>query len=426
MKKQLLSLVAGIAFVPLAAQTSVPSDTFLIPERAILVSGTHTNSGDLIGVLYNTEDIHFSDPQPPRFLFIDRQGKVALGIGGTLKGTAGYYFNGEIDDGAGFTTFDIPVPNDPAKRQRFYGDVSHSSIFLQLVGRTTKFGYYQMYVQTQFTGDNGGYGVVVKQAWASLGNVTMGLARSSFVDPSAGTPTIDSQGPSGEMAGKNLLVRYAKKFGKNWRFAISAEVPKYTTTSQASVSAISQRVPDIPVNIQYAWNNGASHVRLSGLVRNLYYRDMVTSQNRSQFGWAVQLSGLVDCNGALQVYYQGALGRGYGRYVNDLSGNGYDLVYSQTPGKMEAPKTLNYELGVRYNVTPNLFFASSFSQARLYDLAHLGPDTYRYGQYISASGFYNITSDLQVGLEYLHGNRKDFSGQSGKANRIEAMLKYNF
>lgn len=425
MNRLFLTLTAALASITAMAQVT-PTDTIRIPERAVFVSGSHTNSGDLIAVLYNQQEMHFNDPEPPRFLFIDRQGRVALGIGGNVKGTAGYFFDGAIDDGAGFTTYDIPVPSDPANKQRLYGDVSHSSIFLQLVGRSTKFGYYQMYVQTEFTGDNGGYGVQVKQAWASLGNVTLGLARSSFVDPSAGTPTIDSQGPSGEMTGKNILVRYAKTFGKGWRVAASLEIPQLTTTTQASVSKISQRVPDIPVNIQYAWNGGASHVRLSGLIRDLYYRDVVAAKNRSRFGWAVQLSGVVDCMNTVQIFYQGAIGRGYGRYVNDLSGNGFDLVYSQTPGKMEAPKTLNYELGLRYNATDKLFFAASYSQARLYGVSHLGSDTYRYGQYISASGFYNIFPDLRVGLEYLHGNRKDFNNQSGKANRISAMLQYSF
>ncbi len=428
MKKLFLPIATCLVSLTAAAQTagSTPTDTLLIPERAIFVSGSSTNSGDLVAVLYNQQEMHFSDPEPPRFLFIDRLGRAALGIGGNVKGTAGYYFDGAIDQGAGFTTYNIPVPSNSSSRQRLYGDVSHSSIFLQLVGRSKKFGYYQMYVQTEFTGDNGGYGLQVKQAWASLGNVTLGLARSSFVDPAAGTPTVDTQGPSGEMTGKNILVRYAKTFGKGWRVAASLEIPQLTTTTQASVSTISQRVPDIPVNIQYAWNDGASHVRLSALARDLYYRDLVAGKNRSQFGWAVQLSGVVNCMNTVQVFYQGAIGRGYGRYVNDLSGNGFDLVYSDTPGKMEAPKMLNYELGVRYNATDKLFFAASYSQARLYGVSHLGADTYRYGQYISATGFYNILPDLRVGLEYLHGNRKDFSNRSGKANRIGAMLQYNF
>lgn len=427
MKRTVLAIVTSLAaLMSIAQEHSVKPDTILIPERAVFVSGNPTNSHDLVAMIYNQQDWHFSDPQPPRFLFVDRQGRAALGIGGTVKGEVGYYFSGAINDGSNFTTYDIPVPADPAHRQRLYGDVSHSSIFLSMVGRTSKLGYYQVYVQTQFTGDNGGYGVKVKQAWASLGNVTIGLARSSFVDGAAGTPTADTQGPAGEATGKNILVRYAKTFGKGFRVAGSLEIPKVTATANTTNEEIDQRVPDIPVNLQYSWDGGASHVRLTGLFRDMYYRDLINGKNRSSIGWAAQLSGVVDVLGTAQFFYQGAIGRGYGRYINDLEGNGFDLVSSSTPGRMKAPKTMNYELGVRYNATSKLFFAASFSQARLYGIDYLAPDTYKYGRYVSATAFYNLTPDLLCGLEYCNGRRMDISGAHNNANRIEFMMQYSF
>jgi len=37
-----------------------------------------------------------------------------------------------------------------------------------------------------------------------------------------------------------------------------------------------------------------------------------------------------------------------------------------------------------------------------------------------------VWRDLRFGMEYVHGTRKNLSGVSGKANRIEAMLQYSF
>lgn len=428
--KQLQALIIGLILPVGLLSAAEPSDSsFMIPSRAIVVSGDHVKEHDLVAVLYDKTDLHFSDPDAPRFLFLDREGKVALGIGGYLKGTVQYDFDGMIDDGASFETYDIPVPSDPAARSQFYGNVNHSTIFLQLVGRSTRFGYYQMYIQTNFTGNGKtGYGMKLKQAWASLGNVTMGLARSTFVDGSAGTPTVDDQGPSGEMQGKNVLVRYAKTFGKGWRVAAGIEMPQMSVTvsDDTKCKKINPRVPDIPVNLQYAWDRGDSHVRLSGIFRNLYYRDLIAEKNRSQVGWAVQLSGVVDIAHTVDIFYQGAYGRGYGHYVNDLDGNGFDLVSSTTPGKMTAPRTANFEVGARVNFTDNFFASASYSQARLFGLGHLGGDTYRYGQYASVTAFYDIIPDLRIGLEYLHGSRTDFSGRSGHANRVIAMLQYSF
>lgn len=428
MKSRILLASAVMAVTGIASvQSAELPDTLYIPERAIVVTGNQQKASDLMAVLYNRSDLHYSDPNAPRFLFFDREGKVAFGIGGYAKGTVQYDFDGSINEGSSFTTYDIPVPLNPAQRNAFDGTANHSTIFLQLVGRSSKFGYYQMYIQTNFSGNGpNGYGLKLKQAYVSLGNVTAGLTRSTFVDGSAGTPTIDDEGPAGEATGKNILLRYARTFGKGFRVAASVEVPQTSFTTNEYVSHISQRVPDIPVNIQYSWDNGNSHIRLSGLLRDLSYRDLVTSKNQFKFGWAAQLSGTWAVTPAFRTYFQGAYGRGYGRYVNDLEGNGFDLIPSTTPGKMEAPRTMNYELGLQYNVTPALFFAGSYSRATVFGQSHLGPDTYRYGQYLSVSGFYDVVSELRIGIEYLHGNRKDVSGQSGRANRIMGMIQYNF
>ena len=425
----LKAVVLCITLIAPAANALQPKeypDTVMIPERAIVLSGDHTRSGSLMAILYDSSDLHFSEPSAPRFLFLDRQGKVALGIGGYVKGTLQYDFGGSIDDGASFVTYDIPVPQNPAQRNQFYGNANHSTIFLQLVGKSTHFGYYQMYVQTNFSGDgNSGYGLKLKQAYLSVGYVTAGLANSTFVDGSVGTPTIDDQGPAGEISRKNVLLRYAPRFNDHFSGAIGVEMPSVSYTVNTDVEKINPRVPDIPLYVQYQWDGGKSHIRLSGLFRDMSYRDIKSGRNHFKPGWAAQLSGKTAA-GSLTFFYQGAYGRGYGAYLNDLGGNGFDLVYSTTEGKMEAPRTANFELGMRYNAMSRLFFAASYSQARLFGVSHLGPDTYRYGQYISVSGFFDIVPDLRVGLEYLHGDRANVDRTHGRANRITGLLQFSF
>ncbi|MCH5318566.1 MAG: porin [Paramuribaculum sp.] len=418
------ALTSSLSFDAMA--TEMP-DTFLIPEHALTITGDRHKGNDLIGVIYNPVETHFNDPKPPRFLFLDSEGKVALGIGGNVKGTLLYDFDGAIDNGPAFSTFMIPVPNNPAQKNQFYGTANHSTIFLQLVGRS-KLGYYQMYVQTQFVGDGyAGYGLKLKQAWMGLGNVKVGLAPSTFVDQLAGTPTIDDYGPIGENTAKNVLIQYRPQVGAHLTFAISAEVPDATYTTDADLQEkINQRFPDIPAFVQYQWQGGQSHVRLTGLFRNLSYRDLVAGKNKFVRGWAVQLSGLVNMANVVTLFYQGAYGRGYGRYINDLSGNNFDLVPDGSNGLMKAPRTLNYELGLRVNLSSKAFLAGSYSQARVFDWKGFGNDGYKYGQYVSTSFFYYIMPSLEWGLEYLHGVRNDFDGQSGHANRINTMIKFNF
>ncbi|MCM1028265.1 MAG: porin [Alloprevotella sp.] len=410
------------------ASEPAPGDTLLIPERVVSVGGDPGKAADLVAILYNRQELHFSDPSAPRFLFVDRDGKVALGIGGYVKGTLQYDFRGAIDDGASFVTYDIPVPANPAQREQYYANANHSTIFLQMLGRTERFGTYEMFIQTNFSGGgNDGYGLKLKQAYLRLGYVTAGLTTSTFVDGAAGTPTIDDQGPAGEATGKNIMLQYKPMIAPHVKAAISLEMPHAGYRPGTEAEAIYQRFPDIPAFIQYGWQGGASHVRLSGLLRRLSYRDMLAGSNRYATGWALQLSGTAAILSPLRVYFQGAIGNGYGHYVNDLSEASADLIPDpDKPGHLRAPRMTNLELGLRYDLTPKAFLTAAYSQASLHQARFLGPDTYKRGQYVTVSGFYDIIGDLSIGLEYIYGRRTDYDGSHGSANRIEGMLKLAF
>lgn len=424
--KTVATLMAAAAVAPAVhAVQPAYADTMLIPERSIVLSGDSTAShSDLIAVLYSREDLAYNDPSAPRFLFLDRKGKIAMGIGGYVLGTASYDMNGAID-GTGFTTYDIPTPMDPAQRNRLGADLSHTTLFLSLATHNEKVGDIKMYIKSNFTGNNGGYGFKLKQAWVSVGHVTAGLAPSTFQDGASQAPTIDSEGPSGQVGATNLLVRYKTKSFNGFSAAISAEMPDAEYTLAPSTTTIAQRVPDIPIYLQYAWGGGDNHIRLSGILRELSYRDTAAGRNHFVTGLGGQLSGVSTIYGPLGVFGHVAYGKGIAEYINDFSGNGFDLVDDGT-GKLKAPNTLGWAAGLTLQPNSKVLVSAAYSQARVYGLDHMPSDTYRYGQYATVTGYYNITPDLQVGLEYIWGRRSDYSGVSGHANRLEASVQYSF
>lgn len=418
-------LLATPAFSVSAAD--IETDTVLIPERAVVLHGDPQNiNKEVLGVFYSREDLAFSDPDAPRFLLVDREGKIVFGLGGQLYATASYDFDGSVD-GNGFTTYDIPTPNTAASRQRFGGDLSHSSLFAKLVGKSDKLGMYQVYFQANFTGNNGGYGFKLKQAYVTLHNFTAGLANSTFVDGASQAPTIDPQGPSGEIGQKNILFRYTTPSYKGFKAAASIEIPSTTFTLSPTTESISNRVPDIPVYIQYSWASG-QHVRASAIFRDMAYRNLKTGKNKLQPGWGVQLSTITDLDpfGVLQFFGHIAYGEGIGTYMNDLGGSGYDLVPGKKPGELIAPKMMGWTTGLYINVTKKMFFTGAFSREQVYDLSNMGGDAYRYGQYAYANGYYQVDSNFRVGAEYIHGWRKDYNNTTGTANRLNVLLQYSF
>ena len=425
MKKiTLIGLGLAIGCGATQAQT-VLLDT--IRTSVIVTDERQTSDNEIIKAMYEANGRHFQDPRAPRFLFMDRKGKVALGIGGYVKGTMSVDMGG-ISDNLDFVTADIPVPKQPDMLNQFQMDASTSRLFLKLVGRNTAVGNFSVYVESDFRGKDGHqYDLRLRQAYIRLGNLLFGRTRSTFADGAAGPPTIDFEGPSGSVSKKNTMIQYKQQIDKNWSWAASIESPSesYTVVKNESKS-IKQRIPDIPVYMQYEWNDGQSHIRLSGLFRALSYRNLVKAENEYAIGWASQLSGMIAFSPRITFYYQAAYGKGYADYLNDLGGSGYDLIPDGDGGKLKAPYALGIVGGLQYNFCKNFFVSASYSQCRLYDQASLSNSAYKYGQYVVANAFYSPFNNCQVGIEFLYGNRHNHNGESGNAHRLNAMIQYNF
>lgn len=425
--KSIVAVALGVSFASAnAAIVLEPVDTIFVPARSITVTGKQ--SADLVGLIYSRENLYFNEPGAPRFLFFDKEGKIAFGIGGAVRGTARYDFDGSIDDGPNFTTYDIPIPGNKARRQALGADASNSSIFMKLVGRSRRFGYYSAYIQTKFNGSESGYGLSLKQAYLTLGAFTAGLTHSTFVDTKAGVPTIDEQGPSGATTVRNIQLRYSPRINSHLSAGVAVEFGKMSMTDRADVIGnAAQRIPDIPAYIQYRWHGGASHIRLSGILRTLSYYDLVQDKNRMKTAWGAQLSGYVALPAWLTLYYQAAYGAGIAEYVNDLSGDGLDLIPVGNSGRAIAPKTLGLVGGIQFSKN-NFLASTSWDMCRMYNQSAVGDcaTSYRRASYFTVNAFYTMFSDLQFGVEYTRGLRRNMNGQHNTANRISVLVQYSF
>ena len=397
-----------------------------------MVCGLFTQAVDaqdslLIRKMYESNGEHFQDPRAARFLFMDKEGKVALGIGGYVKGTMSVDMDG-ISDNLDFVTYDIPAPMQTDMRNQFQMDASTSRIFLKLVGSNTNVGDFTVYLESDFRGKNGHqYDLRLRQAFIQFGGWKIGRAKTTFSDGAASPPTIDFEGPSGSVSTKNTMIQYSHQFGKHWSTALSIEAPSASYTTDKNLSeAIKQRVPDIPSYIQYAWDGGKSHIRWSNLFRFLSYRNLVEGKNKLAFCMATQLSGMITFSPHWKLYYQGAYGEGYADYLNDLGGAGFDLIPDGNTGNLKPPTALGLVGGIQYNIHKNLFLSASYSQCRLYETEGMAGSTYRYGQYVAANVFYEPVTNCMVGFEYLYGNRHNMDGTSGNAHRVNAMIQYHF
>lgn len=408
----------------------IQRDSLMSSHRIIRIGQTeqttlNTDSiKNLIEKFYYDQFRHSQNPNAPYILFMSRDSKLAMGIGGAVRMRAYYDWDGAIPV-PGFAPYLIPMTPDPTNIKSFNTTPAGTCLFFRVIGQHEILGDYQLYIECNFDGYKA-RDFHLEKAYAVIQDFTIGYASSTFSDPAALPQIIDAQGPSNKITPTNVLIRWMPTFKDRWVAAISLETPSTQITSDSITVKSSSWLPDFASFIQYQWDK-TSHIRLSGILRTLSYRNLATAQNHNKLGWAVMLSSVARPMNSLTTYLTINYGHGYSSLGGDLMIGAYDLIPSpNTPGALYAPASFGWCLGVQYNIKPNLFISTSFSQTRFLPKTNTNPNEYRYGLCGNINAFWNITPRTLFGVEFDYGMRKDFSGKSQWAKRIGAVAQFSF
>ncbi len=426
--KTILKTVFLLCIAGLSTSTTHAQKKVIIEDessKGVVLVTMDKAGNEIIRIMNESQLPHIHEPQAPRFLLMDRKGKFALGIGGYVRATAEYDFGGIVDDIDFIPAF---IPNSSKIKNQFQMDANTSTIFLKLVGHTKLLGDFIVYTAGNFrNGSNKGF--QLQNAYVSFRDITVGYTYGGFMDLGALPSTIDFQGPNGATFYRTTQLAYTYKGLKNFRFNASIEMPSVDGTTNSDLNINQQRMPDFTAYAQYGWNN-SSHLRVGALIRSMTYTSSFCDKASSVTGFGVQASTTFNVGKKWQVFGQATYGKGIGQYLNDISNLNVDIVPDpDKEGKMQALPMLGWYAGLQYNVCPKVFLSSTYSMSRLYsDNGY--PDavgsTYHYGQYFVVNMFWNVTSNMQVGAEYLRGWRNNFDNSTHHANRINLLVQYSF
>lgn len=361
----------------------------------------------------------------PSFIIADKNNRASFALGGFVKFRTAYDFNNNVNN-LDFVTYNIPMHRTPQNEQRFLMDASTSRIYFKTVINTNSVGPIEAYIETDFRGS--GTNLRLREAYVSVGGFLAGQTTTTFCDLAASPNTIDFQGPNGYTYNRNLMVRFSKTFTPHWSMAIAAEFPSLQATTGPDAEAIPQRVPDIPAYVQYAWNKGLSHVRLSAVMRNLSYFDKIKDKTSNSIGYGVSLSGVIKACSFISFTGQALYGQGLTPYVADLNTSSLDLVPDpENPGKLITPPLMSWVASTKMNFTKKLAFTVGYSQVHVWNRnGFFSANEYKLSQYIVSNMFYKFNPAIQVGVEYLYGNRTNQDNAFEKAHRVQGMVQVNF
>ncbi len=379
----------------------------------------------VINDFYYDQFRHFQDPDAPYFLFMSKEAGLSMGIGGSVRMRAYYDWNGAVPTSS-FAPYTIPIPANPLSMRHFGTTPAGTSLFFRVIGQHSRIGSYQLYIETDFTGYQS-RGLKLKKAYAMVRDFTVGYASSTFSDPAAQPPVIDGAGNNHKFSHTAVLVRYMPCFKGRWHLGLSVETPE-TAVDQISASAKprSEWLPDAAALVQYQWAPG-QHVRLSGIVRSLPYRDISAGKDHNPAGWGVHLSSVAHPALQLTTYANLAAGRGIAGLGSDMQYGYYDLIPDPTDSsELYAPLTLGWSAGLQYNFRPELFVSVSASQTHLRCRKGTPGDEYKFGNFACANVFWYIMPRLSVAAELDFGRRANLSGAARNAWRANAMCAFTF
>ena len=391
------------------------------PENAILVQDSDTARVSIVEAFEVFKSPLYKDPGLPAFTMVSRNKNLALGIGGYLRLTASCDFAGIVDS-RDFVPFLIPVPRRDNQKSAYTMDVSTSRIFMRVLIQT-KSGTINLYMDTDFRGENDRY--EFSSAYINWNGLLIGRNWSIISDLKTFPPSVDFQGPNAFCGTFTNQISLERTIGRNFMYGISLEMPEYSIADSLMQYNRAQNIPTMPVYI--GLKNSYGHVRIGALLRALEYDGVLTGKGKKAFTWGTILSSNFKPLRKTNIFLQSVYGKGISDYIFDLGGNGLDLIrLGENSDKLHPIPIFGFFGGIKYDFSDTFQFSSTYSQMRVYKVGEWQPNLYRLGQYVAVTFYYNLTGNLQYAFEYNYGRYEWQNGETGSANRLQMMLRYNF
>ena len=372
----------------------------------------------------------FQQAGRPQFVFSTRDNRFSFSLGGFIALRGSYDFKGAVDN-IDFVPYDIPVPGNYATRQKISMDASTSRLFMKAIAHSGALGRVVIYIDADFRGGApGSYTPRLRSAYVSALGFTLGRDVTTFCDLQAAPTTIDFQCPNAYNFDFATVIRYEVDFAReHMRFGVACEFPPVSGTYNDNFAPLPQRMPDFPMYLQYAWGaDRSSHIRATGVIRNLYMHNLVTDSNTSRIGWGAQLSGTIRMGRPFRLFFNGVYGEGITPYIQDLTGSGLDFAPNpENPAQMQTMPMWGWQAALQINLSKRLFMTGGYSTVRVEEQnGYISPNEYRQGQYIFGNIFYALTPHCKIAAEYLYGTRENMDRVEGSANRMSLLVQYCF
>lgn len=280
------------------------------------------------------------------------------------------------------------------------------------------------------------YGFRLRHAYVQMGPLMVGQNWSTFMDIDNTPETVDFNGPVGGTFIRQPQIRYTHITPTIGNFSVALENSVSYVLDPTGVASTAgfARVPDLVARWDKAFQWGALSVRavthehrLNGSVAT-----SSTPVNQSKRGFGLAASGQIKTWGDDFISWLVTGGTGIGRYFNYIEGAGYNASTGSIELERAAGIVLGYQrkfsdtwrMNVVYGLQKN--FKNGYTDWAVAN----GLGSGQYGinkkvQQFHIGAIWNPIKPVDMGLEYIWGQRETLSGQKGDLSRVNLMVRYN-
>ncbi|MGB5163411.1 MAG: DcaP family trimeric outer membrane transporter [Thermoanaerobaculia bacterium] len=299
-------------------------------------------------------------------------------------------------------------------------------------------GTFRAFIEGDFAADienNDTYRL--RHAFGQYKNWIMGQTWSTFMDTEASPEELDFEGLNAYINDRQPILRYTTQISKRRVFAVALENPASEITGGDGKG----KFADLATRISKTREWG--HVQAALLLRNISGAPTDDPENASStFGWGFSLSGSNRFKRWSQqdnFRYQFNIGKGIGRYINDLNSvGGQDAVFDPA-GDLKVLPAMGAFLAYQHywKRDPTSFFARTgilkelrstlvfgYTQVDNYDFQ--ADDAYRRTKRVTLNLVWSPITAIDLGFELLWGERMNKDGERGNASQFQLVGTFYF
>ncbi len=263
------------------------------------------------------------------------------------------------------------------------------------------------------------YRLRLRHMFGTVGPILAGQTWSTFMDVPSLPENEDHEGPSGQNLVRQGQVRYTFDLNTGGALALAVENPQSEFVEKEGTTASPlDRWPDFIA--RWSISRGWGHLTLRAVARELRSNDGAGHVD-AQFGYGVGIAGSFKTFGKDLVLYEASGGDGIGRYILDVAGQGASFDGEHVHVQPAWGGFLAYQ----HWWTDTIRSTAVYSLTRIYNDTDVVPgSTNSSTQSFHVNVFWNLTRQVELGLEYIYGRRKTVDNSIGDFNRLQSGLRF--